>query len=77
MIHPDVIPKPMVYTKAKRVDVNEVDVSNQFTNGQEFDVRDRMVQWIQTKAFMLGVGCCNWKVQYWFKYNSRICDTEI
>lgn len=36
MVHPDVLPKPIESLDAKRVDVNEVDIGNQFTNGQEF-----------------------------------------
>lgn len=35
---------PQIYgvQNVKHVDVNEVDVQNQFTNGQEFEVHDHM-----------------------------------
>lgn len=56
MAHLNVIPKPIVFTDAKRVDVEEVEVSNQFTNGQEFEIHDRMLRWIRTKASKLKFG---------------------
>lgn len=34
--------------------MKEVDVGNQFTNGQEFEFRDHMFQWIRTEASKLG-----------------------
>lgn len=58
MMHPNVIHKPIliVSTYAKRVDVNEVDIGNQFTNGQEFEVHGHMLQLICTKLSKLRIG---------------------
>lgn len=56
IVHPDVIPKHIKSKNSKHVDVKEVDVGNQFTNGQEFHVRGRMFQWISMEASKLGFG---------------------
>lgn len=49
MVHSDVVSKPIMYMDVKSVDV-KVDADNQFTNEQEFVVRDHMLQWIRTEA---------------------------
>ena len=52
----DIFLKPIVSTNVKRVIVKEIDVGNQFTNGQEFESCDYMLQWIRTEASKLGFG---------------------
>lgn len=54
MMHHDVFLKHTISLDAKRVDVKEIDVSIQFTNGQKFEFRDHMLQWIHTDVFKLG-----------------------
>lgn len=52
MVIPNVFLKPFMSTDVKLVDVN-VDVGNQFTNGQEFVVCDHMLQWTYKKTTKL------------------------
>lgn len=52
-MHSDAVSKAIVFMDVKSVDV-KVDVGKQFTNEQEFVVREHMLQWICTKAAKLG-----------------------
>lgn len=56
MVHPDVFPKTIVSTDSKSVYVKEVYVDNQFTNGQEFECRDKMLQWTRIEESKFGFG---------------------
>lgn len=55
MVHPDVVPKPIMSMDAKSVDF-KVDVGKQFTNEHEFFVCDHMFQWICMESAKLGFG---------------------
>lgn len=53
MVYLDVVPKYIISTVVKPVDV-KVDVGKQFTNEQEFVVCNHMPQQIRTEAAKLG-----------------------
>lgn len=53
MVHPNIVPKPIVSTNSKPVDV-KVDVCHQFINEQKCVVHNHMLQWIYTEVAKLG-----------------------
>lgn len=56
MMYSNVFSKPIMSTDAICVDVNEINVDNQFTNGQEFEFYVHMLQWIHNETFKLRFG---------------------
>ncbi|XP_050908713.1 uncharacterized protein LOC127122416 [Lathyrus oleraceus] len=56
MVHPDVFPKQVISPNVQGVVVKVVDVGNKFKNGQEFEFRDQMLQWIHMEASKLEFG---------------------
>ena len=61
MVHPDVFPKQLVSPNdvspnVQGVVVKAVDVGNDFNNKQEFENRDKMLEWIRMEASKLGFG---------------------